>query len=104
MFYSKNLLLEFEMIFILLNIRCVFVLGNFGFMFLLAVVSLMAGSGSAGPMSSSYGYAPTTTITYAPAYYKAPVYTTQAPYTTTTYAAPSYYVTEKQKWVEMLVI
>ena len=80
-------------------------LGNFGFVFLLTVVSLMAGYGSAGPMGSPYGYAPTTT-TYAPppAYYKAPVYTTQAPYTTTTYAATSYYVTEKQKWVEMLVI
>ena len=81
------------MIFILLNIRCVFVLGNFGFMFLLAVVSLMAGSGSAGPMGSPYGYAPTTTTTY----YKAPSYTTQSPYTTTSYAAPSYYNTEAPK-------
>ena len=70
-------------------------LGNFGFVFLLAVASLFVGSGSAGPMSSSYGsyYTPTTT-TYAPkpVYYSPPVYTTQAPYTTTTYATPSYYV------------
>ena len=73
-------------------------LGNFLFVFLLAVVSLLAGSGSAGPMSSPYGYAPTTTKTY----YKAPSYTTQAPYTTTTYAAPKYYVTEAPKWVHHL--
>ena len=75
-------------------------LGNFCLVFLLAVVSLLAGSGSAGPMSSPYGsyYAPTTT-TYAPkpVYYSTPSYTTQAPYTTTTYAAPTYYLTEAPK-------
>ena len=76
------------------------VLGNFGYVFLLAVASLCVGSGSAGPMSSPYGsyYTPTTT-TYAPkpVYYSPPVYTTQAPYTTTTYAAPTYYATEAPK-------
>ena len=75
-------------------------LGNFGFVFLLAVASLFVGSGSAGPMSSPYGsyYTPTTT-TYAPkpVYYSPPIYTTQAPYTTTTYAAPTYYATEAPK-------
>ena len=76
------------------------VLGNLGYVFLLAVASLFVGSGLAGPMSSSYGsyYTPTTT-TYAPklVYYSPPVYTTQAPYTTTTYAAPTYYATEAPK-------
>ena len=72
-------------------------LGNFGFVLLLTVVSLLTGSGSAGPMGSPYSYAPTPTYAPPPTYYKAPSYTTQAPYTTTTYAAPKYYVTEAPK-------
>ena len=85
---------------------CVHFAANFGFVFLLAVTSLLAGSGSV-PMNSNYGsysYATTTTTTYAPppVYYSQPSYTTQAPYTTT-YASPSYY-TEPPKWVMFLLM